>query len=58
LFEYGELPARWSSVVPDQVRAAQEMLSAGPSALQQRAGRCVIHSAAVVLLDGPCLTRM
>ena len=58
LFEYGELPARWSSVVPDQVRAAQETLSGGPSVLQRRAGRCVIHSGAVVLLDGPCLTRM
>jgi hypothetical protein len=58
LFEYGELPARWSSVVPEQVRAAQETLSGGTSVLQQRAARCIIHAGAIVLLDGPCLTRM
>lgn len=58
LLEDGVLPARWSSVVPDQVREAREMLNAEPSALQRKAGGCVLHSGAVVLLDGPCLTRI
>lgn len=57
LFEYGELPARWSSVVPDAVRTAQERLELAPSALQRRARMCVIHAGALVLLDAPCLTR-
>jgi hypothetical protein len=57
LFEYGELPARWSSVVPDAVRTSQEMLEQGPPVLQRRAPACLIHDGALVLLDAPCLTR-
>jgi hypothetical protein len=57
LFEYGELPARWSTVVPDAVQVAQAMLEQGPSMLQQRARACLIHSGALILLDAPCLTR-
>ncbi len=57
LFDYGELPVRWLTVVPEPVRDAQELLGHGPSALQQRAGRCLLHDGALVLLDAPCLTR-
>jgi hypothetical protein len=57
LFEYGELPARWATVVPDAVRTAQERLNLGPSVLQQRARQCLIHAGALILLDAPCLTR-
>jgi hypothetical protein len=57
LFEYGQLPARWSTVVPDAVRTSQEMLEQGPSVLQQRAPGCLIHTGALILLDAPCLTR-
>jgi hypothetical protein len=37
LFEYGELPARWATVVPDAVQVAQQQLRQAPSVLQQRA---------------------
>ena len=57
LFEYGELPARWSSVVPEAVQAAQERLAQAPSVLQQRARQCLIHAGTLILLDAPCLTR-
>lgn len=57
LFEYGELPARWATVVPDAVQRAQEQLRQAPSALQQRARSCLIHGGTLVLLDAPCLTR-
>ena len=57
LFEYGQLPARWATVVPDAVRTAQEMLQQGPSVLQQRARGCVIHDGVLILLDAQCLTR-
>lgn len=57
LFEYGELPARWATVVPDAVQVAQQQLEQGPSVLQQRARNCVLHAGALVLLDAPCLTR-
>jgi hypothetical protein len=57
LFEYRELPARWSTVVPDAVRTAQETLAAGPSVLQQRAAACTTHRGQLVLLDAACLVR-
>jgi hypothetical protein len=57
LFEYGELPARWATVVPDAVQVAQQQLRQGPSVLQQRAPRCLIHDGTLILLDAPCLTR-
>jgi len=57
LFEYRQLPARWSTVVPDAVQAAQQRLEQGPSVLQQRARNCVIHDGVLILLDAPCLTR-
>jgi hypothetical protein len=58
LFDYGQLPVRWASVVPDALKDAQELLGHAPSPLQQRAGGCVIHNGALVLLDAQCLTRM
>jgi hypothetical protein len=57
LFEYGELPARWATVVPDAVQVAQQQLRHGPSVLQQRARGCLIHDGTLILLDAPCLTR-
>jgi hypothetical protein len=57
LFEYGELPARWATVVPNAVQTAQQQLEQGPSVLQQRAKGCVIHDGVLILLDAPCLTR-
>ena len=57
LFEYGELPARWATVVPGAVQVAQQQLRQGPSVLQQRARGCLIHEGMLVLLDAPCLTR-
>jgi hypothetical protein len=57
LFEYRELPARWATVVPDAVRAAQERLGQGLSLVQLRAAGCTIHNGALVLLDAHCLTR-
>jgi hypothetical protein len=55
LFEYHELPARWSTVVPEAVRTGEEMLHAAPPLVQQRAGACALHRGAVVLLDAHCL---
>lgn len=57
LLEFHQLPAKWTSVVPDAVRQAQEQLDAGPSIFQQRAPACMLYDGLLVLLDAACLTR-
>ena len=56
LFEYRQLPARWSSVVPGAVLTAQEMLERRDSVVQERGPGCTMHRGALVLLDARCLT--
>lgn len=57
LIAYGELPPRWTTVVPREVEAAQQQLRLAPSVLRQRAASCLLHDGALILLDAACLTR-
>jgi hypothetical protein len=54
-FEFHQLPASWTKVVPDPVRAGQEMLDAHHTVVQDRAAACILHRGLVFLLDANCL---